>query len=557
MASMPATRYRPFAPVALPDRTWPDRTLRRAPIWCSVDLRDGNHALVEPMGPDRKRRLFELLVRLGFREIEVGFPAASSDERAFVRELIERDRVPDDVTIQVLTQAREDLIRPTLESLRGARRAIVHLYNSTSELQRRVVFGMDRAGVKALAVRAAARIRELAGRMPDADVRLEYSPESFSATELDFALEVCEAVMAAWGPRPDAPIVLNLPATVEMATPNVYADQVEWFARHLGDRDAVVLSVHPHNDRGCAVAAAELALLAGADRVEGTLFGNGERTGNVDVVTLALNLYSQGVDPELALWDLPEIVRVAEACTRMPVHPRHPWAGSLVYTAFSGSHQDAIRKGIAAIEAAPSDHWEVPYLPIDPRDVGRTYEEVIRINSQSGKGGAAWVLEQHHGLRPPRWLQVEFAGAVQAAAEADGGELAPAAVGALFRREYLAREEPLAVLAWARRPGDAFEFQVRWEGATRWIRGAGNGPIAACVEALARALALPLAIHDYEEHALGEGADARAVAYVQVEGPGGRTCGVGEHEDIVLASLRAVASAVNRLAIRRPAAADA
>jgi 2-isopropylmalate synthase len=554
MASMPATRYRPFAPVALPDRTWPDRTLTRAPTWCSVDLRDGNQALVEPMGPERKRRLFELLVRLGFREIEVGFPASSSDELAFVRELIEGERIPDDVTIQVLTQAREDLIRPTLESLRGARRAIVHLYNSTSELQRRVVFGMDRAGVKALAVEGAARIRELAARMPDTEVRLEYSPESFSATELDFALEVCEAVMAAWEPGPGAPIILNLPATVETSTPNVHADQIEWFARSLRDRDSVVLSIHPHNDRGCAVAAAELALLAGADRVEGTLFGNGERTGNVDLVTLALNLYSQGVDPELALWDLPEIVRVAEECTRMPVHPRHPWAGSLVYTAFSGSHQDAIRKGIAAIEAARSDHWEVPYLPIDPRDVGRSYEEVIRINSQSGKGGAAWVLEQHHGLRPPRWLQLEFARVVQAAAEASGGELAPEAIGALFREEYVAHDEPLAVLAWVRGAGGEFEFQVRSAGATCWIRGAGNGPIAAFADALAGALDLRLEVHDYEEHALADGADARAVAYVQVEDAGGRTCGVGLHEDIVLASLRAVASAANRLAIRHAGA---
>jgi 2-isopropylmalate synthase len=551
MASMPATRYRPFAPVDLPDRRWPGRRLERAPRWCSVDLRDGNQALVEPMGPERKRRLFELLVRLGFREIEVGFPAASSDELAFVRELIEHGGIPDDVTIQVLTQAREDLIPATVEAVRGARRAIVHLYNSTSELQRRVVFGMDRRGVRELAVRGAARIRELAEKLPDTELRLEYSPESFSGTELDFALEVCEAVMEVWEPRPGAPIVLNLPATVEMAMPNVYADQIEWFARQLRDRDAVVLSVHPHNDRGTAVAAAELALLAGADRVEGTLFGNGERTGNVDLVTLALNLYSQGVDPELALWDLAEIVRTSEACTRIPVHPRHPYAGELVYTAFSGSHQDAIRKGIAALEAAKSDRWEVPYLPIDPRDVGRSYEEVIRINSQSGKGGAAWMLEQHLGLRPPRWLQVEFARAVQRAAEASGGELTSLAIERLFREEYLARAAPLAVLGWSRaaKAGTGFEFHVSFDGATRWIQGSGNGPIDAFADAL-RSAGTELRVLDYAEHALAQGSEAHAVAYVQLEAEGRRTCGVGLHEDIVLASLRAVVSAANRARMR-------
>jgi 2-isopropylmalate synthase len=552
MASMPATRYRPFAPVELSDRRWPGRRLERAPRWCSVDLRDGNQALVEPMGPDRKRRLFELLVRLGFKEIEVGFPAASSDELAFVRALIEEERIPDDVTIQVLTQAREDLIPATVESLRGARRAIVHLYNSTSELQRRVVFGMDRRGVRELAVRGAARIRELAEQLPDTEVRLEYSPESFSGTELDFAVEICDAVLEVWEPRPGAPVILNLPATVEMAMPNVYADQIEWFARQVRDRDAVVLSVHPHNDRGTAVAAAELALLAGADRVEGTLFGNGERTGNVDLVTLALNLYSQGIDPELALWDLAEVVRTSEACTRIPVHPRHPYAGALVYTAFSGSHQDAIRKGVAALEAAQSDRWEVPYLPIDPRDVGRSYEEVIRINSQSGKGGAAWMLEQHLGLRPPRWLQVEFGRAVQRAAEASGGELTSLAIERLFRDEYLAREAPLAVLGWSREEGaeGGFAFRVRHAGEERALRGAGNGPIAAFTDALGRELGLALRVLDYAEHALGTGAEARAVAYVQVEAEGGTRCGVGMHEDIVLASLRALVSAANRARMR-------
>ena len=555
MASMPAHKYRPFAPVRLPDRTWPERAITRPPVWCSVDLRDGNQALVEPMGPERKRRMFEMLVRIGFKEIEVGFPAASQAEWDFLRELVEEERIPEDVTIQVLTQAREDLIRRTFEAIRGAPRAIVHLYNSTSELQRRVVFGLDRAGVTGIAVRGARLVRELA-EAHEGEVRFEYSPESFSATELDYAVEICEAVMDVWEPRPGKPIILNLPGTVEMATPNVYADQIEWFGRRVRDRDAVVLSVHPHNDRGTAVAAAELALMAGADRVEGTLFGNGERTGNVDLVTLALNLYSQGVDPQLAFWNLDEVVAVAEHCTRVPVHPRHPYAGELVYTAFSGSHQDAIRKGMAALERARSDHWEVPYLPIDPKDVGRSYEEVIRINSQSGKGGVAWVLEQDHGLRLPRALQVELGRRIQELADASGGELTSRAVWDAFRREYLEREEPLAVLGYEHpREGDgAFAFQVRLAGAERRLGGHGNGPIAAFAAALGETLGRALRVLDYSEHALGAGADARAVAYVEVEmGPQAgeaerRTtgCGAGRDEDIVMASLRAVASAVNR-----------
>ncbi|MBW2373699.1 MAG: 2-isopropylmalate synthase, partial [Deltaproteobacteria bacterium] len=485
MASMPATKYRPFPVVDLPDRTWPERALERAPVWCSVDLRDGNQALVEPMGPERKRRLFALLVEVGFREIEVGFPAASEAEWAFLRELIESGGIPEDATVQVLTQAREDLIERTFEAIRGAPRAIVHLYNSTSELQRRVVFGMDRAGIVEVAVRGAEQIRALAERH-DGEVCFEYSPESFSATEPDFAVEICEAVMDVWEPLPGRPVILNLPSTVEMATPNVYADQVEWFARHVRDRDALVLSLHPHNDRGTAVAAAELALMAGADRVEGTLFGNGERTGNVDLVTLALNLYTQGVDPELAFWELDRVVEVAEHCTRVPVHPRHPYAGELVYTAFSGSHQDAIRKGMAALAESRSDHWEVPYLPIDPQDVGRSYEAVIRINSQSGKGGVAWVMEQDHGLRLPRAVQVEFARAVQALADEAGGELTSRAVGEAFRREYLERAGPVAVLGYEHPRADdaAFRFVLRVDGRELRVRAEGTGP----VEALARAL---------------------------------------------------------------------
>ncbi|MCC6764232.1 MAG: 2-isopropylmalate synthase, partial [Deltaproteobacteria bacterium] len=405
---MPVDKYRPFTPVDIPDRTWPNRTITRAPLWCSVDLRDGNQALVEPMGPERKRRMFEALVAMGFKEIEVGFPSASQPDFDFVRWLIEADAIPEDVTIQVLTQAREPLIRRTFESIRGARRAIVHLYNSTSTLQRRVVFGLDRAGIVDVAAEGTRVARELAATMPATDVRFEYSPESFTGTELDFAIEICERVMDLWQPTPERPIILNLPATVEMSTPNVYADMIEWFGRRVTRRDAIVLSVHPHNDRGCAVAAAELAVMAGADRVEGTLFGNGERTGNVDVVTLAMNLVSQGVDPRLDVSDIDALVAVAEHCNRLPVHPRHPYAGTLVYTAFSGSHQDAINKGLAAQRASGSGIWEVPYLPIDPADVGRSYEAVIRVNSQSGKGGVAYLLERDYGLALPRALQVEF-----------------------------------------------------------------------------------------------------------------------------------------------------
>ncbi len=549
MTSMPATKYKAFEPVPIENRTWPDHVLERAPVWCSVDLRDGNQALVEPMGPERKWRLFDQLVAIGFREIEVGFPAASETEFAFLRELVDSGRIPEDVTLQVLTQAREDLIERTFEALRGVPRAIVHLYNSTSELQRRVVFESDRAGTREIAVRGAEWIRERAERH-DGEVRFEYSPESFSATELDFAVEVCEAVMDVWEPQRERPVILNLPSTVEMATPNVYADQIEWFARQVRDRDALVLSLHPHNDRGTAVAAAEMALMAGADRVEGTLFGNGERTGNVDLVTLALNLYSQGVDPELAFWNLDEVVRTAEHCTRVPVHPRHPYAGELVYTAFSGSHQDAIRKGVEALSRSGSDRWEVPYLPIDPRDVGRSYEAVIRINSQSGKGGVAWVLEQDHGLRLPRAVQQEFARHVQRVTEQSGGELTSRAVGEAFRREYLERETPVAVLGYEHPRADdpAFRFHLRVNGREQRVGAHGNGPIDALLDALRELHEPSLRLLDYSEHALERGSAARAAAYVQIQGSRGIRCGVGMDEDIVMASLRAVASAVNGLA---------
>ena len=436
MHSMPTHKYRPFVAEPLEDRTWPGRTLERAPVWASVDLRDGNQALIEPMGPGRKRRMFELLVRLGFKEIEVGFPAASQTDFEFVRELIEEGRIPPDVTIAVLTQARAQLIDRTFESLRGAERAIVHLYNSTSTVQRRVVFGLDRPGIVDIAVRGARAIAVRAAEMPETNLTFEYSPESFTATEPDFAVEICDAVLDVWRPTPAKKVILNLPATVEMTTPNVYADQIEWFARRISRRDSVVLSIHPHNDRGTAVAAAELAMLAGAERVEGTLFGNGERTGNVDLVTLALNLFTQGIDPGLDLSDVPAIARAFEFCNRLPVHPRHPYAGDLVFTAFSGSHQDAIKKGFAA-RAAGHELWEVPYLPIDPHDIGRSYEAVVRINSQSGKGGVAYVLLNDYGFDLPRGLQVEFGKTIQALSEARESEVAPPEIWATFVREYL------------------------------------------------------------------------------------------------------------------------
>ncbi|HSJ99105.1 MAG TPA: 2-isopropylmalate synthase [Myxococcota bacterium] len=556
MSPMQASKYRPFPPIALPDRTWPERVIDAPPQWCSVDLRDGNQALVEPMGPERKLRMWEQLLAIGFREIEVGFPSASQTDFDFVRQLVEERRVPREVTIQVLTQAREDLIRRTFESIRGARRAIVHLYNSTSALQRRVVFGLDRAGIVEIAVRGAELVRALCRTVPDTDVVLEYSPESFTGTELDFAVEICEAVLAVWEPTPERRVILNLPATVEMATPNVYADQIEWFGRHLRGRDSVVLSVHPHNDRGTAVAAAELAVMAGAERVEGTLFGNGERTGNVDLVTLALNLYTQGVDPGLALDDIDAVRAVVEHCNRLPVHPRHPYAGELVHTAFSGSHQDAIKKGFAALRETgptPGLAWEVPYLPIDPADVGRSYEAVIRINSQSGKGGVAWVLEVDHGLRLPRRMQIEFSRAVQAVADAGEEEIGSEQLGSLFEREYLG-EGTLALVGHRVAPeaGDGrvrVEATVRCQGALRRIAGEGAGPIDAFVAALRKELGVDVHVADYAEHALGEGEDALAAAYVELRRPdGGTTWGAARHRSIVAAGLEAVVSAANRIA---------
>lgn len=557
------TKYRPFAPINLPDRQWPSQVIDKAPLWCSVDLRDGNQALIDPMNGERKRRMFDALVTIGFKEIEVGFPSASQIDYDFVRELIEQDLIPDDVTIQVLTQAREPLIRRTFEALRGARRAIVHLYNSTSTVQRRVVFGLDRPDIVNIAVHGAELIKELATDQSETHWIFQYSPESFTGTELDFAIEICDAVNAVWQPTPEHTVIINLPATVEMATPNVFADQIEWFGRQVKNRDGIVLSVHPHNDRGTAVAAAELAVMAGADRIEGTLFGNGERTGNVDIVTLALNLHTQGVDPGLDFSDINSVIRCAEYCNQLPVHPRHPYAGELVFTAFSGSHQDAIKKGFAAQDSR--DHWEVPYLPIDPADVGRTYEAVIRINSQSGKGGIAYVLERDHGFNPPKRLQIEFSQIVQRITDTTGRELASPEIWGAFQAEYLQPAEPFSLVEYrsAAEKGDTrsemltVTATIRRHGLERIISGRGNGPIDAFVDALSRHCQVDVQLVDYREHAAGSGANAMAVAYVEISTGGGISVfGVGHHANIVTASLHAVISAMNRAA-RTPGAINA
>ncbi len=547
MLQDPTQKYRPFAPIDNGARTWPDKVITAAPLWCSVDLRDGNQALIEPMDAARKRRMFDLLVRTGFKEIEVGFPAASQTDFDFVRDLIERNLIPDDVVIQVLTQARPEQIERTYESLRGAKRAIVHLYNSTSTVQRRVVFGLDRAGIINIAVQAARCVRDLAAQQPETDWYFEYSPESFTGTELDFAVEICDAVNEVWQPTPQRKVILNLPATVEMATPNIYADQIEWFGRHIAKRDSIVLSVHPHNDRGTAVAAAELAVMAGADRVEGTLFGNGERTGNVDIVTLALNLYSQGVHPGLDFANINEAARCAEYCNQLPIHPRHPYVGDLVFTAFSGSHQDAIKKGFAA--RRDGDIWEVPYLPIDPRDLGRTYESVIRVNSQSGKGGIAYLLERDYELTMPRRLQIEFSQVVQAVTDATGKELSSEQIWSLFGQEYLGENGTYVYGGHQLSPVreqqnvERLTLKLKCDGQGALLHGEGNGPI----DAIVNALGLRFDVLSYEEHSMGSGSDARAVAFVEITTPARATLfGVGLHENIVTASLMAVLSAVNR-----------
>ncbi|MEU7633499.1 2-isopropylmalate synthase [Nocardia sp. NPDC049220] len=562
-SSMPTFRYRPFAeevePITLPDRTWPNKVIDRAPGWCAVDLRDGNQALIDPMSPARKRRMFDLLVRMGFKEIEVGFPSASQTDFDFVREIIEDGAIPDDVTIQVLTQCRAELIERTFEACAGAQNVIVHFYNSTSILQRKVVFRADRAAVRKIATDAATLCLEVEKRYPDTHWRYEYSPESYTGTELVYAKEVCDAVSEIIAPTPDKPLIINLPATVEMATPNVYADSIEWMSRNLARRDAIVLSLHPHNDRGTAVAAAELGYQAGADRIEGCLFGNGERTGNVCLVTLGMNLFSRGVDPQINFSDIDEIRRTVEYCNQLPVHERHPYGGDLVYTAFSGSHQDAINKGLDAMktaaDAAGSDVddivWEVPYLPIDPKDVGRTYEAVIRVNSQSGKGGVAYIMKTDHGLVLPRRLQIEFSQAIQRITDGEGGEVTPKEMWDVFHQEYLSPIHPLErmrqkVTASETDGGvDSIVAVVKVDGVEHEVTGNGNGPLAAFVDAIAT-VGFHVQVLDYSEHAMSAGDDAQAAAYVECAIGDKVAWGVGIATSITTASLRAVVSAVNR-----------
>jgi len=544
---MPFEKYRAYEPVNIPDRTWPAAVLDHAPIWCAVDLRDGNQALIDPMDSSRKLRMFQTLVAMGFKEIEVGFPSASQPDYDFVRLLIEEDLVPDDVWIQVLVQCRSELIERTYACLQGAKNAIVHFYNSTSVLQRRVVFGLDKAGITRIATSAAEQCKALEPTLGGTNVRYEYSPESFTGTEIDYSIEICSAVIDAIDPTPAVPLVLNLPATVEMSTPNIYADLIEYFHRHIPRRDSIVLSLHPHNDRGCAIAAAELGQMAGADRVEGCLFGNGERTGNVDLVTLALNLFSQGIDPLLDFSDIDAARRVAEYCNRLPVHPRHPYVGDLVFTAFSGSHQDAIKKGIAAL-AEDYGLWEVPYLPIDPHHVGRSYEAVIRVNSQSGKGGVAYIMEVEHGLVLPRRLQIEFSQAIQHVTEDTGTEITPAQMWQVFSEEYLAPASIELVGHEISRSGDADTImaQLRVDGEDVMIKGTAKGPIAAFVTGLRDELGIEIDVFDYSEHAVSSGAGAKAVAYVETKSATGATrWGVGVDESILTAGLRAVVSAVN------------
>ncbi|CAM3077327.1 2-isopropylmalate synthase [Saccharomonospora xinjiangensis] len=556
---MPYHRYRPWhrlvEDISLPDRTWPGKRIERAPLWCAVDLRDGNQALIDPMSPARKRKFFDLLVRMGFKEIEVGFPAASQTDFDFVREIITDGAIPDDVRIQVLVQCRPDLIERTFQALEGAPRAIVHIYNSTSILQRRVVFREEREGIKKIATQAAELVTEYAAKYSDTDFRFQYSPESYTGTELSYAAEVCNAVTEIWQPTPGNPVILNLPATVEMATPNVYADSIEWMHRNLQRRDSVILSLHPHNDRGTGVAAAELGYQAGADRIEGCLFGNGERTGNVDLVALGMNLFSQGIDPQLDFSDLDEIKRTVEYCNQLPVPERSPWAGDLVFTAFSGSHQDAINKGFDALRDAadkagvPVDEypWEVPYLPIDPKDVGRTYEAVIRVNSQSGKGGIAYIMKTEHQLDLPRRLQIEFSKTIQRHTDSEGGEVDPQTMWEAFSAEYLEPTTPLELVSQHVRANGDYELTatIRHDGEEQEVVGRGNGPIAAFFDALAT-IGLDLRLMDYSEHTLTPGDDSKAASYIECAVEDKVYWGVGIDHSIITASLRAVVSAVNR-----------
>jgi 2-isopropylmalate synthase len=557
---MPFNRYKPFAPIDLKDRTWPDKVISKAPRWCAVDLRDGNQALIDPMSPSRKLKMFELLVKMGYKEIEVGFPSASQTDFDFVRELIEKDLIPDDVVIQVLTQARDHLIERTYEAIAGADQAVVHVYNSTSTLQREVVFGLDKEGIKEIATHGAQLVKKYA-ESTDGEIYFEYSPESYTGTELEYAVEVCNAVTEIWEPTKDRPAIINLPATVEMATPNIYADSIEWMSRNLANREAVILSLHPHNDRGTAIAAAELGYMAGADRIEGCLFGNGERTGNVDLITLGMNLFSQGIDPEIDFSDIDEIKRTVEYCNQLPVHERHPYGGDLVYTAFSGSHQDAINKGLKALQrkaeaaavSVDEHQWEVPYLPIDPKDVGRSYEAVIRVNSQSGKGGVAYIMKSEHNLDLPRRLQIEFSQVVQKITDSQGGEVTAGQLWDIFQDEYL----PNPQKPWGRFSLNSVTQDSAVDGDTTLnamikdlgnevsLRGVGNGPIAAFVEALA-SHGVRVRVLDYQEHAMSAGGDAQAAAFLECQVGDKILWGVGIDPSIVTASLKAIISAVNR-----------
>ena len=549
-------KYKAFGTIDIKDRTWPDQVIKAAPTWCSVDLRDGNQALIEPMSVAQKKKMFALLVEVGFKEIEVGFPAASQPDFDFVRSLITENRVPEDVTIQVLTQARPELIQRTFASLKGARKAILHVYNSTSVVQREKVFKTDKAGIISIATAGAKEVKRCASLAPETEWIFQYSPESFTGTEVDFAVEVCDAVSSVWKPTREKPVIYNLPSTVEMATPNIYADQIEWFCRHIKHRDAIIISLHTHNDRGCAVAAAELAVMAGAQRVEGTLLGNGERTGNMDIVVMAMNLYSQGIDPKLDLHDMDKIVSVVRECTQIDVHPRQPYAGDLVFTAFSGSHQDAIKKCLDIYQEGEA--WEIAYLPIDPRDLGRTYQDVIRVNSQSGKGGVAYVLSNRFGFELPRWMQIEFSRVVQHAAESSGQEIHSDEIWKLFNQHYLNNSKALSLENFSieKKAGrETFNAKIEFFGEELTISGEGDGVLDAFVEALKSAIKIDFEILEYGEHALGQGVDAEAVTYIQLKCDGRRYSGVAISKDIIASSLNALMGAASQLLREQRAAA--
>ena len=548
-----AKKYKPFSSVELRDRTWPDKKITKAPIWCSVDLRDGNQALIEPMGHEKKVKMFELLCSLGFKEIEIGFPAASQTDYDFVRYLIEEKKIPNDVTIQVLTQSRQHIIEKTFESLIGIDKAIVHFYNSTSALQRKVVFDDDEEGIKKIAIDGALLIKDLSKKYNKTNWRFEYSPESFTGTEVDFAAEVCNEVVNILKPCSDEKIIINLPATVEMSSPNVYGDQIEWMIRNLDNREDVIVSLHPHNDRGTAVGAAEIGVMAGADRVEGTLFGNGERTGNVDIVTLALNLLTQGVDPELELNNINHVIREVEYCNQLPVHPRHPYAGDLVFTAFSGSHQDAIKKGLSAISQSNNPYWEVPYLPIDPSDLGRTYEAVVRINSQSGKGGIAYILEKDHGVSLPRRLQISLSTKIQKVADETGKELLSHEIWDIFDKNFIQGPNKAELISFELNTIDGGNDSIKVEAKLKQNKlefsGSGNGPIDAMIQGINEKMGLNLSVTDYHQHSLGTGSDAKAVAYIEVSDGNKTRWGVGIDENTIRASLRAIMIGFDKISI--------